>query len=139
MKKTGTASTFEPDDDPVEKAFEMGLDVHAAAPNEVLLDWDDPERDAVVYDKNLDVLNRLLGDDGLDFDIAPKFLSEVKRTTSKSGGVHVYLRCIRDLSELERGLLQAVLGSDRTREALGFIRVLRGCKRPPSVLFEVRK
>jgi hypothetical protein len=132
-------STFEPDDDPEEKAEQLGLDMHAAAPDEVLLDWDDPIVDELVYQKNLVMLNRLLADD-MDVSLAPMpFLKETRRTTSKNGGTHVFLRCVRNLSELERAILQAVLGSDRTREALGFVRILRGSRRPPSVLFEVRK
>lgn len=133
MKHRSRSSTFEPDDDPEAKAAELGLDVYRPAPNEVLLDWDDPENDEHAYDKNLALLNEAMP------NVDGAFLVETKRTTSKSGGTHVYLRCERDLSDLERTLLQAILGSDRTRETLGFIRIILGSTRPPGVLFEVRK
>lgn len=60
---------------------------------------------------------------------------EERRTTSKSGNVHVYLRCERALGTLERVLLQACLGSDRKREVLSYLRERAG-NFAPTVFFE---
>mgnify|MGYP001616205424 FL=1 len=62
-------------------------------------------------------------------------ITRVKTTRSKSGNKHAYLKAPGRLTELERLCLQAILGSDRKREALGFLRVIRG-EAPVTVFFE---
>ena len=61
-----------------------------------------------------------------------------KTTRSKSGNKHAYLKAPGPLTELERLLLQAILGSNREREALGFLRVIRG-ESPVTVFFEKKE
>lgn len=126
-------SEFTVDDDPKTKAESLGLDIYEPKPNEVLLDFDEPtDDDEIEYRQTLEMINDALGS-----PFTP-YLVEAKRTVSKSGkGAHVYLTCSRELSNLERVLLQAVLGSDRKREALGFMRITLGSTRPPGVLFEL--
>jgi hypothetical protein len=57
-------------------------------------------------------------------------------TTSKSGANHhhVYFRTVKPMGEAERIALQALLGSDPLREALGIVHLQRGAI--ASVLFE---
>lgn len=40
--------------------------------------------------------------------------------------MHVYLQADEELTPERRLLLQAILGSDRKREALGFLRIVEG-------------
>jgi hypothetical protein len=128
-------SEFKVDDDPELKAKALGLDIYEPKPNEVLLDFDEPtDDDEIHYRTTLEMIN-----DALSSPFVP-YLVEAKRTVSKSGkGAHVYLTCSRELSNLERVLLQAVLGSDLKREALGFMRITLGSNRPPGVMFEVKR
>mgnify|MGYP001560624996 CR=1 FL=1 len=64
------------------------------------------------------------------------FIDVVKITRSQHGNKHAYLRGPVPLSDTERLFLQAILGSDRKREALGLIRSINGFK-PVTVFFEV--
>jgi len=48
----------------------------------------------------------------------------VKISRSRNGNKHAYLRASWPLTATERVLLQAVLGSDRKREALAYLRIL---------------
>lgn len=59
-------------------------------------------------------------------------------TRSKSRKWHAYIRVNRALSMQESLLLHACLGSDRKRELLSFMRVLRG-DAFPSMLFETKQ
>lgn len=59
-----------------------------------------------------------------------------KVTRSKNGGKHVYLRATQPLGPERRLLIQAILGSDRKREALGFLRLVNN-EEYTSCFFEV--
>jgi hypothetical protein len=61
----------------------------------------------------------------------------VERTTRSSGGnQHIYLRLGTALTDTERILLQACLGSDSKRELLSWLRIKLQVKRHPTVFFE---
>lgn len=85
-------------------------EVRFPAPDELLIDIDSPEAEAV-FNKNL-----------------PKFQMHVcealsvDRRTSRHGNIHIYVRLDRNLDNTERILFQAFLGSDQTRELLSYIR-----------------
>lgn len=57
------------------------------------------------------------------------------RTTSKSGNTHEYITLSRDITPIERLLMQACLGSDPMREILTYKNILDGNPRP-QFLFE---
>lgn len=110
---------------PIQKGKDLGLDVIIPGPNDIQLDLDNPSLDNSTLDRAISILNS----NGVPVSI-------VKRLPSKSGiGEHVYLSWPKPLTELERLLLQACLGSDRVRELLGYFRHLRGIE-PVSCLFE---
>jgi hypothetical protein len=97
----------------------LGNQVIFPAPNELLIDIDS-HSDQLIYEQNLKLLRE-------------RYEVEVVETVpSKSyGHLHVTLRIKgRDLTTLERLLLQACLGSDRKRELLGFYNHEDGDERP---------
>lgn len=92
---------------------------------EVLLDLD---KGAVVSDAVMKAIRRT--------DSTPLTLfSDALTTISKSGNRHMYFRANRDLTNVERILLQACLGSDPVREILSFFRDTLSSE-APTVLFE---
>ena len=107
-----------------EKAARLGLTLVEAGPHDIFVDIDQAG-DLYVLEAVLPILQ------DAEFSV-----TLMKTTYSQHGGKHVWLRASRDLTDLERLFLQAVLGSDRKREALGFVRVMRGT-RPVTVFFEV--
>lgn len=78
-----------------------------------------------------------------DFERSMGILKEAKYplvgkhliTISKRGKKHAYVRLSKPLGLMERIGLQAVLGSDRKREALSILELLKGYEEP-TVLFE---
>lgn len=58
---------------------------------------------------------------------------------SRNGNVHVLVTLRRPLPVVERIMLQACLGSDRTREILSYARVLQGDPNPVLLLRPNRK
>lgn len=74
----------------------------------------DKQEDLAIYDKAYSILKKEAG------------LEEEKRVASPSGGTHIYLRARQPISQIERLLLQACLGSDRVRETLAYIQLLTG-------------
>lgn len=61
----------------------------------------------------------------------------IEEYESRGGNRHVILRVSEPLSDLERIALQAILGSDPQREALGWMRIRQGIPYPSS-LFKPR-
>lgn len=113
--------------DPYADAAAAGLVVVVPQRDELQLDIDTPE-DLEHYEQ----MRQLLQDTGY-------YVQEVRRTKSVSGNTHVYVRALwtERLSVLERIMLQAMLGSDRKRELLSYLRHKSGDKsKPPTVLFE---
>ena len=64
------------------------------------------------------------------------YFTETKRTRSAGGNTHIYAKFTKQLTDLERVLLQACLGSDRKRELLSFLRIVLRLDRAPTVFFE---
>lgn len=111
--------------DPFEEAKEKDLDCFVADGRDLYIDIDDRD--------DLAVLAKVMG----LLEHNGYVVEEVKRTVSKSGNTHVYLRFPNPLQNIERIALQACLGSDRTREALAVLRCMAGNPRP-SVFFELK-
>lgn len=107
-----------------EKAKQKGLRAYFPQPNEILLDIDDPSDNYVTQ-----ALLPIFKENGFP-------LLVTKITRSAHGGKHVYLRAPRDLSTIERIALEACLGSDRKRAALGFCYNEQDERNVASCLFE---
>ena len=106
----------------IDEAALLGMDVVFPAANQLQIDIDSDE----AYDRYLRVrplLERHLSD------------IEIEEHPSRSGGEnrHITLTLSRNVTDIERILLQACLGSDPVREFLGYIQVLEGDPHP--VLF----
>lgn len=114
------------DDDPFETAAKYNLDVVLPADDELFIDIDAP-LDA----EWLKLMVKVLHDNGWPVDT-------IKTTTSRNGNTHVYLHTLRPVTPVERIALQACLGSDRKRELLSLLRIIRELDRPATVFFEVR-
>jgi len=106
-----------------ERAFQeakmLGLEVVLPEANELQIDIDCPE--------DLEVLNH-------HFCILQKYerAEIIRDEPSKSGGDrrHIAIRLGRDISNLERILLQSCLGSDRKREILSWVQHANGDPHP---------
>lgn len=105
----------------VEEATTRGLHAVFPCPEELLLDLDSN----VVNIAALRVLQEA------------ELVKSVFSTTSANGRSHLYVRLSHKIVEAERLALQAILGSDPLREALGFVHMQNG--RIPTVLFETTK
>jgi hypothetical protein len=97
-----------------------GLEVVLPESNEVFLDMDDDES-YKVFNRNREIIERFLK------------ITHVKETTSRNGNKHIYVGFERDLSMLERLVIQAVLGSDRRCVGHQMRKMLEGDPNP--VLF----
>jgi hypothetical protein len=104
-----------------EVATSLGMEAFLPEPNEIQVDLD---KDAKLHAGILQLLN----DNGLPLSVG-------LTTISKSGNKHVYLTANRSLSDSERIILQACLGSDPVREVLSMIRIACGST-APTALFE---
>lgn len=106
-----------------------GVNVVTPGRGELLLDMDDEASLSVMAD----AVGILTGNG--------ETIEEVRRTVSKSGNAHVYLRLPNwgEIDPMTRVALQACLGSDRKRELFSILRIVRKCWIPPTVLFEVRQ
>lgn len=107
-------------------ARSMGLDAYFPAENELFIDIDSEGQLQHLY-KNLDVVQKTL--DGADI------IRKTPSPSGKPGHYHVVIRCGKPASLVERMLLQAVLGSDLTREVLSWCRFRQG-NTSPIALFE---
>jgi hypothetical protein len=108
---------------PFTEAKEKGLTAVVPGDHDLFLDIDD-RADFKVMDATIAVLRHN------NFGI-----TEYKKTRSKSGNWHVYLKTELPLDPLMRIALQACLGSDRTREVLSVLRHIVG-NYHPTVFFE---
>lgn len=91
-------------EDVINIASEFGLTVFFANPDELFIDLDPP-----VLQINKIVRSKLIDNHIVQDEIT---------TTSKSGGLHVYMKLNMSLDYKEAAALQAALGSDPVREAL---------------------
>lgn len=106
----------------IAQAESDGFTVIKTSPERLLVDLDGDDR-LPLFDQQFELLKERFK------------LSEIERYRSKSGlGWHIVLRCA-PLKTETRLLLQACLGSDLKREALGFLMFCDGIQ-DPSVLFK---
>jgi hypothetical protein len=113
------------DDDPYLVAATLGLRVVVPGPRELFLDIDSPE-DLAFYREQLSRLNSRI-----------HMLTETRITRSSGGNYHVYLESVYALTPVGRIMLQAILGSDRVRELLSYLRIELKLNREPTLFFEV--
>jgi len=108
-------------------AAENGLRVVFPQENQLLVDIDSPA-DRNIFDQNRDVVEEAYG------------IADESSAPSRSGGrkEHIIVTLERAITPLERIALQAVLGSDRRREAHSLRRLLAGEERP-TLFFEKSK
>jgi hypothetical protein len=106
-----------------DKATRLGLDVVEPQDDEVFVDLD-CSHDQYIMEANL----ALLREKGLDIRL-------VNITRSVNGNRHAYIKTGFCLTDIQRVALQAILGSDRKREALAFVNIVAGVE-PVSVFFE---
>lgn len=106
-------------------AERKGCEIVQPKPNELFLDLDSAA-DRAVFDKQLAILKRHY------------VVKWVNVRPSKSGGErrHAVVTLQNPVDEKTRIFLQALLGSDRTRELLGFIRLDRNLPALPNIFFE---
>jgi hypothetical protein len=112
-----------------EQAEAKGCNVVLPRPNQLFIDIDTHE-DFLTFFEHRAMLDSI-GEGG-------KVISD---TPSKSGlpRRHIVLEFDRDLDNMERVLLQAVLGSDRKRELLSWIRIRSGASEHPTLFFEPKE
>jgi hypothetical protein len=82
-----------------------GLEIVEPGPNELQIDIDSPEIPAKFHEQ-LSILGQFYGE------------TTYRTTRSKSGNVHIYVTMNNEVGDLERIMLQALLGSDIKRELL---------------------
>lgn len=130
----GGVAVSELSKDPVTTAAERKLTMCLPAENELFVDLDDADSEA-----HYAAMLRLVWD--VCHGDTSTSLRDVKRTVSANGNAHVYLE--HDFvwppgatAALLNIALQACLGSDRKRELLSLLRVLRQTGLPPTVFFE---
>ncbi len=113
-------------------AERKGVDIVLPEGHELFIDADDAASLATLADGL-----KCLIDNG-------EAATESKRTVSPGGNTHVYLNWPQPLfadpttGALLRVALQACLGSDRKRELLALLRIMRGYDIPPTCFFESR-
>lgn len=103
----------------IERARDEGLVVVFPKSNELFIDIDN-EHSFQLFLKQFDIMSKYLGATGYE------------QSPSKSGmpKQHVTVYMDRDVTEIERLALQAMLGSDRVRELLGYVQEKNGDPHP---------
>ena len=101
-------------------ALSEGLTVRLPEANELLIDIDN-EHSFMLYQKQIDIVDKYIGL-GAPWQCTP----------SRHGlpGRHIVVTLDHDITETERLLLQACLGSDRVRELLGYVQMKNGDAHP---------
>lgn len=111
----------------LESAAKVGMLVRSPRPNELFLDIDDDDA-WEAFGTMLAVINQNYPA-GWTYTCTPSKSGLPKR--------HVVVTMHRPInSELERVLLQAILGSDRKRETLSFIAIDKDINPKPTLFFE---
>ena len=100
-------------------ALSEGLTVRLPEANELLIDIDN-EHSFMLYQKQMDILEKYVGTNG----------SKVTESRHGLPGRHIVVTLEHDITETERLLLQACLGSDRVRELLGYVQMKNGDAHP---------
>lgn len=110
--------TYSPDNNPVEIAKATGQEIVEPKPNQLLIDIDTEEQ-AVRFKAGIDMLMQL----GIKCSY-----SVVDSKTA--GHKHVTVELDINLTDHERVILQACLGSDPRRELYSFMRLRLGMAKP---------
>ena len=100
-----------------------GLNVVLPASNELLIDIDN-EHSYMLFNKQIQIVQAFIG------------VVDIREQASKSGQpykLHITVELDKDVTGMERLALQAMLGSDRVRELLGYVQEKNGDPHP--VLF----
>jgi hypothetical protein len=121
MSKTGGSEFIAPNSErAIHEASLLGLDVVFPAADELQIDIDN-SADYEVFLEHVSILERHYGTQ-----------LEHKETHSRSGGEckHITVKLYHNISNTERILLQAVLGSDRKREILSLLQEWNGDAHP---------
>lgn len=112
----------------VQYAKDNGLDVVYPKNNELFLDIDG-DSEYAVFTKNLNILEQFFGK--VTFVTSPS-----RNSTNTAPRFHVTVKLEKPVkSNFERIALQVFLGSDRTREFLGWVRA-ENRDAEPSIFFE---
>ena len=100
-------------------ALSEGLTVRLPEANELLIDIDN-EHSFMLFMKQIEIVKKYIGATGDTI------------TESRHGlpGRHIVVTLEHDITETERLLLQACLGSDRVRELLGYVQMKNGDAHP---------
>jgi hypothetical protein len=100
-------------------ALSEGLTVRLPEANELLIDIDN-EHSFMLFMKQIEIVKKYIGATGDTI------------TESRHGlpGRHIVVTLDHDITETERLLLQACLGSDRVRELLGYVQMKNGDAHP---------
>jgi hypothetical protein len=101
------------------------LDVLFPTDHELFLDIDTAD-DRATFERNRDLIDAAYG------------IEKVVQTYSRSGHCHLFITLREPVSVIERIALQAVLGSDRRREAHSMRRFFEG-EATPTLFFERKK
>jgi hypothetical protein len=104
----------------IDLALTEGLIVKFPAANELFIDIDN-EHSLQMFHRQMDIVYRYV-------DLG----APTKITPSRNGlpGRHIVVTLAQDITETERLLLQACMGSDRVRELLGYIQLKSGDPHP---------
>jgi hypothetical protein len=106
-------------------ALSEGLTVRLPEANELLIDIDN-EHSFMLFMKQIEIVKKYIG-------TKPRFNDgSYVVTESRHGlpGRHIVVTLDHDITETERLLLQACLGSDRVRELLGYVQMKNGDAHP---------
>lgn len=112
-------------DNALEAAAELGLIAIFPLGDELILDIDQPFESAFYSNGKMFAV---MASNGIK-------VQSMLHTKSKSGNSHVYIKLEQLISHKDRIILQAVLGSDPTREFLSLLRQRKGFMWP-TVAFE---
>lgn len=111
-------------EDAIQWAAENNLDIILPDNNQLLVDLDDYASQQA-YERTIPLIAETYG------------LKDVTETVSRSGNLHRIVTLNTNISATERIALQAILGSDRRREAHSLRRLRQG-EQNPTLFFEKR-
>lgn len=114
--------------DPYTDAVEQGMQVRLPKSNELFIDIDSEEDHTHLW-----AMICVLSSNGIHLKVTEN------RPSRTQGHRHIVAELDHELTPLERILLQAVLGSDRKRELLSWIRIHAATGFEPTVFFEKRR
>lgn len=112
LSKDNSIDRFRNAEEITARAEEFGCDVVWGDSRTLLIDID-TDHGMAWFERNITIIQERF----------PGFVARVEMWTSKSGNTHIKVATGEDLDLLERIFLQAVLGSDPTRELLTWVQM----------------